>query len=196
MALLVFSTSAYAATVHVEVIVFANLSTKDSNGEIFEKPEEIIRIEKTDEIDSELDRAFTNLPVAAERLTEIANALEAHADFEILNYLSWIQEPVPKSRTNPVLLEIDYPNLVFSPRKLLSGEVSLFEVQQQIQFEVNAFYKPLRDVVKDRVSLTDLIVLYAPEFEYHLNERRRVYINEIHYFDHPKFGVIVSLVRP
>ena len=196
MVFLVFSTAAFAANVHVEVIVFANHSTNGSSQEIFEKPEEMIRIEKIEEIDVEPNRVFTNLPVAAKRLTKLASALDDHANFEILNYLSWIQEPVPKSKTNPVSLEIDYPHLVLSPQKLLYGEVLLFEVQQQMQFEVNAFYKPMPDVVKDTVQLTDSIVLYAPEYEYHLNERRRVYINEVHYFDHPKFGVIVSVVRP
>ncbi len=196
VSLIGFSNTTYAATVHVEVIVFANNSMAATDLELFETAEEVIRTEAINEHHDPLTLNFDNVPVAAKRLNRFAQALEAHSDYEILNFLSWTQEPVPRSRTTPVSLEVEYPHLAVSSQKLLDGEVALFEVQQQLQFEVNAFYKPEPDTIQDSIDLAQSIILYSSKITYQLNERRRVYINDIHYFDHPKFGVIFSIVRP
>ena len=53
-------------------------------------------------------------PVEAYVLTEFANAIDENPDFEILNYVSWIQEPVPKSQTKSISLDIPFTDSFLS----------------------------------------------------------------------------------
>ena len=109
---LLIPVSAFSAPVHVEVIIFAN-NTVGAESEWFPIPDEIIRVEEIfdegitplieEEDASELENnqsmdleATGPRPVEAYVLTDFANAIDENPDFELLNYVSWIQEPVPK----------------------------------------------------------------------------------------------------
>ncbi len=209
---LIVSTTAIAAPIHVEVIVFAN-NNNEAEYEWFMKANELIKVEffndetnfsdtpSADEAPSP-NASLTNLvatgpqPVEAYVLTEFAKAIEDNPNFELLNYVSWVQEPVPKSRTKSVSLDIALNDSFLSPDLLLSGETSIYEIAQLLQFDINVTYKPVADREEDVVYLPDAIKLYDPEVSYLLDERRQVQINDIHYFDHPKFGVVFAIIRP
>lgn len=206
-----FTGSAFSAPVHVEVIVFAN-NTPEAESEWFPIPDEIIRVEMTvdegitpliAEEASELEiNQSTSLdvteprPVEAYVLTDFANAIDENPDFELLNYVSWIQEPVPKSRTKSISLDTPFIDSFLSTELLLAGETSVYEIAQLLQFDIQVTYKPLADTEKAVVYLPDPVKLYTPENSYLLSERRQIQINDIHYFDHPKFGVVFTIIRP
>lgn len=209
---LLFSVSAFSAPVHVEVIIFAN-NTVGTESEWFPIPDEIIRVEETtdegitplvtEEESSELENnqsmdleATGPRPVEAYVLIDFANAIDENPDFELLNYVSWIQEPVPKSRTKSVSLDTPFIDSFLSTELLLAGETSVYEIAQLLQFDIQVTYKPLADTEKAVVYLPDPVKLYTPETSYLLAERRQIQINDIHYFDHPKFGVVFTIIRP
>ena len=207
-----FAVPAFSDPVHVEVIIFAN-NTAGTESEWFPKLDEIIRVEKTidegitpliskDEA-SELENnqsmdleATGPRPVEAYVLTDFANAIDENPDFEILNYVSWIQEPVPKSQTKSISLDTPFTDSFLSTELLLAGETSVYEVAQLLQFDIRVTYKPLADTEEAVVYLPDPVKLYTPETSYLLAERRQIHINDIHYFDHPKFGVVFTIIRP
>ena len=199
--LAISSSSALAAPVHIEVIVFGHADVVSKNPEWFEKPTERILVEDINfatNMDSPQISATgeTPIPVQSTELNDIAQILDDHPDYTLINYLSWVQEPVRKSRTVSVSLDIEHPEVSVMPQLLLSGEVSVYEVQQILQMEINATYSPTLTIEKDVVNLPQPISLHAKGIEYHLNERRQVRIGELHYLDHPKIGVIFFIMRP
>ena len=211
-AFLLFSVPAFSAPVHVELIIFAN-NTVGTEPEWFLIPDEIIRVEETidegitplvaEEESSDLENdqpmdleATGPIPVEAYVLIDFANAIDENPDFELLSYVSWIQEPVPKSITKSVSLDTPFNDSFLSTELLLAGETSVYEIAQLLQFDIQVTYKPLADTEKAVVYLPDPVKLYTPETSYLLAERRQIYINDIHYFDHPKFGVVFTIIRP
>ncbi len=214
LVLFLFSiTPAFAAPVHVEVIVFSHSAT-ETEFEWFLKPNEVIKVEEsidedvtlsessTTEADSSETVSLRNLettgpvPVEAYVLTEFADAIDENPDFELLNYVSWVQEPVPKSRTKPISLDIPHVDSFLSDELLLAGETTVYEIAQLLQFEIHVTYKPLADTEADSVSLPEIVKRYTSEVSYLLEERRQIQIDDIHYFDHPKFGVVFTIIRP
>ena len=199
--LFIVSTATLAAPVHVETIIFAHSDVPSKNPEWFEKPTESILVEDinfTDELISDLapETEETPIPVQSKELTEIAKILEDHPDYTLLNYLSWVQEPVRKPHTIAVSLDIEHPEYSVIPQLLLSGEISVYEVQQILQMEINVIYSPELTVEQDAVNLPQPVSLHSKGVEYQLNDRRQVRIGELHYLDHPKIGVIFYMVRP
>lgn len=207
-----FSFSAFSAPVHVEVIIFAN-NTAGAESEWFPIPDEVIRVEKVvdegitplieEENESELENNQSMdleetgpRPVEAYVLTDFANAIDENPDFELLNYVSWIQEPVPKSKTKSVSLDTPFIDSFLSEELMLAGETSVYEIAQLLQFDIQVTYKPLTDTEEAVVYLPDPVKLYTPETSYLLSERRQIQINDIHYFDHPRFGVVFTIIRP
>lgn len=195
------STIVSAAPVHIEVIVFAHGDGSSKNPEWFLKPSETIVVEDinlTSGVDLEPDSVSeeTPRPVASIELTNVAKALDEHPNYTILNYLSWVQEPVRKNHTIPVSLDVEHSEISLTPQLLLSGEISLYEVQLILQLEIDATYSPTLAVEQGTVYLPKPVTLYSKGTEYKLNERRQVQIGDLHYFDHPKFGVIFYMVRP
>lgn len=195
--------SANADPVHVEVVVFAN-KTQNSNLEWFVKPREVIKVEEfetmvpVEPVESEAPDSSPSAPKPAQAyvLTEFVNALEENPNFELLNYISWVQEPEPRSRTRSVSLDISRPDTFLSADLLLSGETSVYEIAQLLQFDINVTYKPAADIEQDSVYLPESVKLYEPQRAYVLKEKRQVQINDVHYFDHPQLGVVFAIVRP
>ena len=199
--LFIVSTATLAAPVHVETLIFAHSDAPSKNPEWFEKPTESILVEDinfTDELISDLasETEETPIPVQSKELTEIAKILEDHPDYTLLNYLSWVQEPVRKAHAIAVSLDIEHPEISVIPQLLLSGEISVYEVQQILQMEINVTYSPELTIEQDTVSLPQPVSLHSKGVEYQLNDRRQVRIGELHYLDHPKIGVIFYMVRP
>ncbi len=213
--LVLFTTPAFGAPVHVELIIFAN-NTPERELEWFLKPKEIIKIEETidEDEDSSLDSSptsetshqetisLTDLELTGPQavqsyvLTDIAEAIVENPNFELLNYISWVQEPVPKSNTTPISLDAPLSDFFLSDELLLAGSASVYEVAQTLQFEIELSYRPVADMEISVVHLPETVKLYSPGESYLLAERRRIYINDVHYFDHPKFGVLFTIVRP
>ncbi len=207
------SLPALGAPVHVEIIVFSQ-NDKGADHEWFMRPETAIKVAdlvdedvtlSTTEATEQTEAAvfsFENLaatgpqPVEAFVLTKFAKTLEEHPDYEILNYVSWVQEPVPKSRTKSISLDIPLDDSILSDEMLLAGTTSVYEIAQLLQLDINITYKPAADSNKETVYLPESVSLFVPTVSYQLDERRQVQINDIHYFDHPKFGVVFTIIRP
>ncbi len=205
--------SAFGAPVHVEVVVFAN-NTAESDGEWFLRPKEIIRVEKPIDVEiseEELRTVETGIPepismtdlgvtgpqvVEPYMLTEFVDIIDKNPNFELLNYISWVQEPVPKSKSKPVSLDLLVSDSILSDDLLLAGELMVYEVAQLLQVDVRVTYKPVADTETAVAHLPETVRRYSPRQSYLLDERRQIHINDIHYFDHPKFGVVFTIIRP
>ena len=199
--ILLIPISVWAAPVHIETIVFAHTGTQLETTEWFEIPQEVIVVEEIvfeDVIDAETDDVSEEvpIPVQSKELTEIARILEEHPDYTLINYLSWVQEPVRKVHTVSVSLDVEHEDELAVSQYILTGEISVYEVHQILQMEVNAFYTPIPNADEETVFLPQPVTRYLKGAEYELSERRQVRIGELHYVDHPKFGVLFYMVRP
>ncbi len=192
----------FAAPAHIEVVVFAIKNLPIADDEWYSRPAEQIRVQILDPLDFQFNKNNTYSegdpnPVPATSLVQFAKNIDKHANYELLEHFSWIQEPEPKSKTKTVSLNIEHPSTISIDQQFqLKGEASLYEVAQLMFFEIDVTYKPNLDQLKESVYHSQLISLYTPSVEYRLAERRRVLINETHYFDHPKFGVVLTIKRP
>ena len=195
---------ALSAPVHIEVVVFST-NIEKSGHEWFFKPKELFKVKKFidenisfNDPDEEQEPVASGgpTPVDAYVLTDFAKAIENHPDIELLNYISWVQEPVPKSRTQPISLDITREDSILSSDLLLAGEVSVYEIAQLLQFDVSVTYKPEADQEQETLYLPEAVIRYVPAVSYLLEDRRQVQINDIHYFDHPKFGILFTIIRP
>lgn len=186
----------HAGLVHLELIIFAHDSP--SNEWIPDK-REIISVRDLDSLNEATEPTSEKpkiVPVRAVRLVEIAKILDQHPDYEILNYLSWIQDTLSKKKSEPVVLNVEFSDQMLFSQLTLTGTAILFEIGELLQFEIDATYFPAPDVEVDTINIPEPLVLQLRETEHVLQEARRVTINDFHYFDHPKFGAILSVIRP
>ena len=186
----------HAGLVQLELIVFAHNSPSN---EWIPGKREIISVRELDILDESTEPASEKpkiVPVRADRLVEIAKILDQHSSYEILNYLSWIQDTQSKKNSEPVVLDVEFSDQMLFSQFTLSGTAILFETGELLQFEIDATYVPVPDVEIDTINIPEPLVLQLRETEHVLQEARRVSINDFHYFDHPKFGAILSVVRP
>lgn len=213
--LLVLYLPSRADPVHIEVIIFANLKAATNEIEWFEKwnerirREEIVPVSENDQITEEEGDSPIEVTIeepteeqieepepVASRLTDIALNLEESQHYEVLEFLNWTQEPERRSRTEPVQVSVLHQQETLYSQPKLIGELSIYEAQTVLQFEIDLSYKPVVDELEGTVFLPDPVSRYISEYEFKLKERRQVKIDEVHYFDHPKFGVIFSVYRP
>ena len=194
--ILVVPATTHAGLVQLELIVFAHDSPSN---EWIPGKREIISVRELDTLGESTEPASEKpkiVPVRADRLVEIAKILDQHSSYEILNYLSWIQDTLTKRNSEPVVLDVAFSDQTLFPQLILSGTAILYEIEELLQFEINATYLPVQDVEIDAINIPEPLVLQLRETEHVLQEARRVTINDFHYFDHPKFGAILSVVRP
>ncbi len=207
------SSLASADPIYAEMIVFSNHSTTAADNEWIQNTQEEIRVEpdvfalledesalaappESDAAPEPTLSIYHPKPVAAEQLINIAAALSTHSDYDVINHFAWVQEVDGRRNAISVPLSIEHPDSKIVPQYMLAGEVVLYEAQRLLHAEVNATYKPAADKALDTIFLPEALTRYQISEEYFLHERRQVRINDLHYFDHPRFGVILHLTRP
>ena len=190
----------------VEVIVFNYHGPISANGEIwhrvspFEFSPESYRVTSLPEEEDSIE--LTNEPNNPIQFTEL-NALlpylsKLHSDsrYEVATYSAWTQPLYEKNESVRVELvppiDADSINEVSPFREpTATGSVQIFEnrllfVDIDIQ---NNFDSGLVDY-SNPSSASD-----SPTGIHRIKEKRRVKLNEIHYFDHPFFGALVRVSR-
>jgi len=146
-------------------------------------------------------------------LQAIADTLEESPDHDILQTLSWNQSEADY-KTSPLIntltshmkgvIRVYAPNLLFA-------EVNLTYVPEEILPESLLENEDENEDVPENITAPALDTPYAsidygsnyllePVLEpvivhYFMDEQRKLKLNEIHYFDHPRFGVILN-VKP
>jgi hypothetical protein len=94
-----------------------------------------------------------------------------------------------KTNNNPDLIkQIKFDALKSS----IPDNVTNYEIEIGAEIiNSNEIYKPDQEIIQASTDLTKSIEV--GRVKYLLNEERRIFKNESHYFDHPKIGVIISV---
>lgn len=175
LCLVLASLSAHAVTpsppvpsYDIEVLVF-EIRLPDYEGAELWTTDNVKPVDTSDAI-----VAGTN-PVASE-LSSAANALRSDSRFRILLHRRWTQPAEARSDSKPVQLSTGDGELDGTLR---------FYIARFLHLEVNLAFQPVAPV---QTSFPGEMPTYQ------IKEQRRIRSQELHYFDHPKFGAIVRVV--
>ncbi len=166
----------YPPIYDVEIIVFRNLSPNDG-GERWNTPDMYKGIQRRSFPQDE----FTELAYRLYQMKGITRALENSRDYEVLYHRAWRQ--LAYDRRNSVAYPVE-TEIESGKRNSVQGGVRLIR-ERFLHLDVNLFLMATRGQTS---AMADSRI---PLFE--LNEKRRIRSGELHYFDHPRFGMIARI---
>jgi hypothetical protein len=162
----------------IELLVFENLSGSTGGEKFLES--------FSDELSDDADyRTVTWLDSSAHELTAIANAMRRSRGYRPLLHIAWQEQVAGRSSARPVALP---RGAAGKDGKYVTGTARV-GLGRYLHLDLDL-------VLHDEWIQTHALdsELYgAPE--YRLRESRRMRSKEIHYFDHPLFGV-VAIITP
>jgi hypothetical protein len=152
--------------------------------------------------------AYRALDASDQQLGSIARSLGRSSKFELLSHLAW-RQPVGAEAT-PILVQLGqhYGDdheidgiLSFSRTRFLHIAADLWYTQFTARFEQQPLPQQnepsaARDLAQrypELVEANRLGETYMPVHRYHLLQSRRMRSGELHYIDHPFFGILVQI---
>ncbi|MCK9530684.1 MAG: peptidoglycan binding protein CsiV [Gammaproteobacteria bacterium] len=129
-------------------------------------------------------QAFQRLPEETLRLAREYQRLVDAPDLEPLLHLAWVQPGLGRDNAVPVVIEGGT-----EPGGHVEGTLRVI-LARYLHVEADLRYRRPEDV-RDDAEIGD--VLDAPHDLYRLKESRRMRSKEIHYLDHPLFGVVIVI---
>lgn len=176
----------FARSYIVEAIVFSNDGATGGSAERWD-PDTLSSLKSQNKIRAQHAKARKlNSPRSLNTLAGVHQRLASSPEHRILKTLSWTQSEAGYARS---------PLIQFSAANLI-GAIKVY-APNLLFSEVTLRFSP-----SGAASLSDVNtagnsgeIIRSSSPSYFLDEKRRLKLKEIHYFDHPKFGVILS-VRP
>ena len=175
----------------VELIVFGQESITsekfDQTSALVEPPGNYVELKtlgvRLDALPSE-PVPYSTVSSRYAELTSLYNKLGRSTEYIPKLRLAWI-EPVKKNR---------FGRAVHISKNQVNGFVRL---QRGNYLHVAVDFNIVDDFDRDAIPFSEDLSNGPPdnvsEIIYHLKERRRILLGETHYFDHPKFGLIVKV---
>lgn len=157
----------------IEVMVFQNIQNELEGNELWVNERidpELVDIDKAIEI--------RNVPREESDLTNARAVLDADGNYRLLTHKQWVQNADPQSDAGLIRLTTEDGEL--------DGTFKFF-VSRFLHVDLNLIFQQKESNSFFQAGDADESQLAA----YQLRERRRIRSNEVQYFDHPKFGVLV-----
>jgi hypothetical protein len=127
-------------------------------------------------------------------LNEEAEKLTPSKGYRILLHASWVQQALPEKSAQPLYFETEAKN-EYSP--VLTGTVTL---HKQRYAHINTTFNLERFIphkIRDKFARhEDLEPELLPDFwHFHLDQSRKIKPGQLHYIDHPLFGILAQIKR-
>ena len=146
---------------------------------------------------------FQNDSGADFAMEEIVQTLKRSRNYRVIDQNSWFQEIVDQSLASAVLIktEIDNGDIVVGEikaykKRFLHLDTNLYFAKESI--DPSSFEKKV--ILKEQIKKGEFVIAEINLFEnekleflYQINHSRKVRSKELHYVDHPKFGVIFQI---
>jgi len=205
-----------ASWYQVEVVVFdrlnPNLDGEQWQNEVFMVRDNLVELQAADSTDALVP--YMILGKGRNRLNGVQRVFKLSSQYRPLIHLSW-QQPATQRRqsryvhlqrvdgnssttaaeTNSLNDEPEFIDELIPMNRIIDGSIRIrsgFYLHADIDLsyfkDVPADNKILRTSEESFVGITDKTVIK-------LKETRKIKLNEIHYFDHPMFGVILQVSR-
>ena len=156
----------------VEVLVFENRLPELEGGELWTQ-------DRTQPLGPEIAKALmVGAALPESNLTRAAAALEIDGRHRILTHKRWLQNTEAKSTTKFMRIN--------SGTGELDGTFR-FYISRFFHVEINLAFRELGEPTLYRVTEP------VPGQIYRIIEQRRIKSKDVHYFDNPKFGVLVRV---
>lgn len=202
----------------VDMIVFEHLNTTniDESWDADPGVPEVmnsIPLVSDGETTSESLTPFRLLPRSRQRIPGVFASLRNSSQYRPFSYLVWQQPELKYQRAKDVRILLNSNSApanhfnVVGNVKVRSGQLLHVELDLAYFFEArdysNLFYDlddglQLSEAKQLDIVVTEALDIDAVEEENRytrIKETRRVKLNEMHYFDHPLFGVIIRVSR-
>ena len=140
-----------------------------------------------DEYELELNRTALTPQSSSLNLQQTANRL-ANNGYQIIDHFAWHQDGQARGSEPNVLVQ--FGQYFENGFREVEGTVA-FSVARFLHLKVN-LWRFVSAPQNYDPSETDF---KTPVFFYEIRESRRLALGEVHYFDHPKFGVLVQIRR-
>ncbi len=198
--LLLFSTLVYAKWYQVEMVVFEHLAT-DTSGEMWNS-DDVPDYRNTIELvtDASGSNAFKMLPSSRYKLGGVNKVLKLSSGYRPVYHVAWQQPELRKSRAKKVHIK--------NPDAKINGTVNLrgghlLHLDLDISYFVDLYTESVTSFTEENISIAgedveeteaDEEIIMSGTYA-QMKETRRIKLNELHYFDHPLFGVIMRVTR-
>ena len=201
----------------VEVIIFDRL-TPDAGGEQWRDTPFILPDDPVDPRAGEAPAGtmapapYRLLPPARHRLGGIYNVLRSAAEYRPLLHLSWqqpaatgrrarhvrLRHPAPAGATAPATEEPMFVEQLIRPRPEIDGAIRIrggFYLHADIDLSRFRVIPPANTIPPAAPVYETAGPEATQKTRLELKETRKIKLNEIHYFDHPMYGVILQVSR-
>ncbi|MDD9799507.1 MAG: CsiV family protein [Gammaproteobacteria bacterium] len=124
------------------------------------------------------------------------NELAQKDSYRVLRYMSWVQPAAEKEKVDAV--DLSTPGLADIDREPeLSGAAHVYVIQPYLQAELDLRYLSGGEGGQNQVrSVHSAYGLSLQKHRAHrMRQQRRIKLNEINYYDHPRFGVLMVVSR-
>lgn len=153
----------------VEIVVFGH-STSEFSDEIWQRA-------YTESGQGDTPRQTHHIEFVKEGpMKPAVDALRRRRDYTLFHYSAWIQDTLSKNQA-PIVP-------VVSATENLQGHV-----------QVHGGHLLFVDLTLSHIKIPSLNAVDRTPVRFLIDEKRRVKLNETHYFDHPRFGAIVQVSR-
>ena len=175
-----------------EYLDFMRLETsEDSNLSTIEDQDEVLTsntVQKAfDEYEQELNRNALTPQSSRLNLRQTANRLQNNS-YRIIDHFSWIQDGRSRGSESHVLVQ--FGKHLENGFREVEGTIA-FSVARFLHLKVNLWRLVSAPQTYDPTETK----FESPVFFYEIQESRRLALGEVHYFDHPKFGILVQIRR-
>jgi hypothetical protein len=185
--ILAFSSHVFAKWYQVEMVVFEHL-IPDTSGELWNTgnvPDYSNAIELVTDPDG--SNAFKTLPSSRHNLGGVNNVLKLSSGYRPVHHVAWQQPELTKSRAIKVHIK--------NPEAKINGTVNLrgghlLHLDLDISYFIDLFTESVTSFTEEDSEEVVMSGTYAQ-----MKETRRIKLNELHYFDHPLFGVLMRVTR-
>ena len=195
LSLILFCQGALARDYQVEVVVFERTGSTDVESEVWDfSPENLaqhqsrmVNLSTKATEDFEFDPALTHLANVQRNLVD--------SGLRILRTANWIQPSAVYQDAPLVSLGIENSTLPYGFIRVYRTSLIFVHVDLQISPLDGQAASELAGAAIGATAGSSLVAgeEIPDNPHYFISEKRRVKFKEIHYFDHPRFGVIVSV---
>ena len=189
------------AAYQVEIIIFEHLF-HDAEGEVSEIGLKIPDLSNTIQLSSDAsegDTAYRLLPSSMYKLGGVYSELRSSREYRPILHIAWQQPQVTQSRSKYVHIRKDdgttQQDNAEDALVKLDGVIRI-RSSQFLHADVDLFYfinELSESFINANAGSKDSNQIQATFVE--LNETRRMKLNELHYFDHPVFGLFMRVSR-
>ena len=196
--LLLSSNLAFAKWYQVEMVVFEHLAA-DTSGEFWKSddaPDYSNAIKLVTDPDG--PNAFKMLPSRKHKLGGVNKVLKLSREYRPVHHVAWQQPELTASRAKKVHIK--------NPDAKINGTVNLrgghlLHLDLDITYFVDLYTEAITSFTDENVSEEgdilekDMEEIIMSGTYAQMKETRRIKLNELHYFDHPLFGVVMRVTR-